>query len=66
MPNGLCFSHDGAKLYVTNTACINAHEEVGEFSVRSNMGGEIWEYAVLRPEEGVDYAWEGPTLGPRR
>ncbi len=66
MPNGLAFNHAGTKLYVTNTACINAHQTPGEFSVKSNLGGEIYEYPVVRPAEGTDYSWEGPTLGPRR
>ena len=66
MPNGLCFSHDGSTLYVTNTACVNAHDRPGEFSVKSNLGGEIYEYPVIRPAAGTDYSWEGPTLGPRR
>lgn len=51
---------------VTDTGCINAHSAVGQFSVDSSRGGQIYEFPVIRPAAGTEYSLEGPTLGPRR
>lgn len=38
MPNGLCFNHEGTKLYVTDTACVNG-DGTGKFDINGAKGG---------------------------
>ncbi|KAK4057160.1 hypothetical protein OIO90_001655 [Microbotryomycetes sp. JL221] len=66
MPNGLCFNHEGTKMYVTDTGAVTIKEGHTQFSADSAGPAAIYVWDVVRPAHGADLTAEGPTLHNKR